>query len=317
MNSDQAQACCPRFARVKPFAKGTRTTFEPLKMSTIYDPRWPNSAPVDSTERVIARYGGEFMGGGPLDSEDNPFTKSVATSSALREFFHVDGSITLTHARLLGSGVRGTSLLGAIDLRSGGQLLFSLDLDEIFSVTVLEPPTHPIHLDMANQLSIARLWVSVGAKGSLTGKTAVSKRDVAARIVQAACARRLLDGSLDAVERRRVEGVAAGQWTTEKTNLVAHIRHPDDLSDWVTGDLNELPDPLPPQAASATRGILDGVGERTIVAPSEHSETAATPLGVPPQATVVPPAGWYDAPGETGQYRYWDGSAWTNHRAPK
>lgn len=28
------------------------------------------------------------------------------------------------------------------------------------------------------------------------------------------------------------------------------------------------------------------------------------------------PAGWYDDPGQPGQQRYWDGSAWTEHRAP-
>jgi hypothetical protein len=28
------------------------------------------------------------------------------------------------------------------------------------------------------------------------------------------------------------------------------------------------------------------------------------------------PAGWYDDPEQSGQQRYWDGSAWTEHRAP-
>ncbi|MDQ2699597.1 MAG: DUF2510 domain-containing protein, partial [Actinomycetota bacterium] len=28
------------------------------------------------------------------------------------------------------------------------------------------------------------------------------------------------------------------------------------------------------------------------------------------------PAGWYDDGSGTGALRYWDGSAWTDHRAP-
>ena len=29
------------------------------------------------------------------------------------------------------------------------------------------------------------------------------------------------------------------------------------------------------------------------------------------------PAGWFDAPGDPTQYRYWDGSAWTEQYSPK
>ena len=31
----------------------------------------------------------------------------------------------------------------------------------------------------------------------------------------------------------------------------------------------------------------------------------------------LPPAGWFDNPENPAEFRYWDGSAWTDHRAPK
>lgn len=31
-------------------------------------------------------------------------------------------------------------------------------------------------------------------------------------------------------------------------------------------------------------------------------------------STELPPAAWYPSPGEYGWLRYWDGSAWTEHR---
>ncbi|MXW88833.1 MAG: DUF2510 domain-containing protein, partial [Acidimicrobiaceae bacterium] len=31
----------------------------------------------------------------------------------------------------------------------------------------------------------------------------------------------------------------------------------------------------------------------------------------------LPPADWYTDPEDESQYRYWDGSSWTEHRAPR
>jgi len=31
----------------------------------------------------------------------------------------------------------------------------------------------------------------------------------------------------------------------------------------------------------------------------------------------LPPADWYSDPEDPDQYRYWDGSQWTEHRAPR
>ncbi len=33
-------------------------------------------------------------------------------------------------------------------------------------------------------------------------------------------------------------------------------------------------------------------------------------------STELPPAGWYGDPAGPGSLRYWDGGAWTEHRAP-
>lgn len=36
-----------------------------------------------------------------------------------------------------------------------------------------------------------------------------------------------------------------------------------------------------------------------------------------PDVTDLPPADWYTDPEDESQYRYWDGSSWTEHRAPR
>ena len=36
-----------------------------------------------------------------------------------------------------------------------------------------------------------------------------------------------------------------------------------------------------------------------------------------PDVSDLPPADWYTDPEDESQYRYWDGSAWTEHRAPR
>lgn len=33
--------------------------------------------------------------------------------------------------------------------------------------------------------------------------------------------------------------------------------------------------------------------------------------------TETPPAAWFPDPHDPTQYRYWDGAAWTEHRAPR
>jgi len=33
----------------------------------------------------------------------------------------------------------------------------------------------------------------------------------------------------------------------------------------------------------------------------------------PPQAPMLPPAGWYSDPSRTARLRYWDGGRWTEH----
>jgi hypothetical protein len=49
-----------------------------------------------------------------------------------------------------------------------------------------------------------------------------------------------------------------------------------------------------------------------------NGDTADIPAPDAGAATVAPtPAGWFDAPGDPSQYRYWDGSAWTDQYSPK
>lgn len=37
----------------------------------------------------------------------------------------------------------------------------------------------------------------------------------------------------------------------------------------------------------------------------------------PPAPTELPADGWYPDPSDDDRYRYWDGSAWTDHTAPR
>lgn len=46
-----------------------------------------------------------------------------------------------------------------------------------------------------------------------------------------------------------------------------------------------------------------------------HNFAAGSQSG-PPAPVSATPAGWYPAPDEPGTQRYWDGSSWTEHRAP-
>ena len=49
-----------------------------------------------------------------------------------------------------------------------------------------------------------------------------------------------------------------------------------------------------------------------------NGDTADIPAPDAVAATVAPtPAGWFDAPGDPTQYRYWDGSVWTDQYSPK
>jgi hypothetical protein len=52
-------------------------------------------------------------------------------------------------------------------------------------------------------------------------------------------------------------------------------------------------------------------------APAPVSAPAPVPAPAPPAPAALPPAGWYPDPagGAPGAQRYWDGQAWTEHRA--
>jgi hypothetical protein len=74
----------------------------------------------------------------------------------------------------------------------------------------------------------------------------------------------------------------------------------------------------------ASGGIRVGSGGRLLLSdpvPScfvswcSLSGVALYPMSDPPPP--MPPAGWIDDPDDPSAWRYWNGSAWTEHRAPK
>lgn len=48
-----------------------------------------------------------------------------------------------------------------------------------------------------------------------------------------------------------------------------------------------------------------------------HRRGRAALVAIATSASVSPPAGWYPAPGDATSWRYWDGSTWTSHMAPR
>ncbi|MCX2933572.1 DUF2510 domain-containing protein [Mycobacterium sp. CVI_P3] len=75
-----------------------------------------------------------------------------------------------------------------------------------------------------------------------------------------------------------------------------------------------------------SRYVLSGEVDRVVQQPAQHGyesydgarhapgegEAAQSPLAPP-----LPPASWYDDPGNPQMFRYWDGTRWTEHVAPK
>jgi len=56
-------------------------------------------------------------------------------------------------------------------------------------------------------------------------------------------------------------------------------------------------------------------GQPTYGGPASGAPTYGAPPAGPPVAPALPPAGWYPDAERPGGMRYWDGRAWTEHRA--
>ena len=67
-------------------------------------------------------------------------------------------------------------------------------------------------------------------------------------------------------------------------------------------------------AGFGAAGVAPAVpGAAPAVAPP--APPAAPTAAAAPAPATTPPAGWYPAPDEPGRQRFWDGQAWTEHRA--
>ena len=54
----------------------------------------------------------------------------------------------------------------------------------------------------------------------------------------------------------------------------------------------------------------NAAAEGTLMTPAAPALSAAAPA-------PLPPSGWYEAPGDPTQFRYWDGLVWTDHFSPR
>lgn len=78
------------------------------------------------------------------------------------------------------------------------------------------------------------------------------------------------------------------------------------VDDWEDADRDERADLKDDVSAEAADLLVE-------LQPSPASGVTSDPA----KSAALPPANWYDDPQMHGQLRYWDGSAWTEHRAPK
>lgn len=245
ITAEQALACGPQFARtgVKKGRLGVYDfgTYRPLNLQARADQKYPNVVPLTSEEPVIARYAAELVGAGALtENGDQLFRGASASSFGFKELFRVTGSATVTSERFIGGGVKGNSLRGSIEVRSDTQLLFSLDLSEVFAVALLRRRNRrggledsSIRLDIPNKYGALMVRV-IGQLDSRQSRVATG--DVAETIVKAACSLRRRS-QLDSDELTRVALVQAGNWAADNDNLIAYIRHPDDIpEDWMADE---------------------------------------------------------------------------------
>jgi hypothetical protein len=80
-------------------------------------------------------------------------------------------------------------------------------------------------------------------------------------------------------------------------------------------------------ATSGTTALVTATPAATQIVPAKVTTTTTEVVTAEPvtasEATTTatpaatPPAGWYDAPGDPTQIRYWDGNAWTTQYRPK
>ncbi|WP_445166986.1 DUF2510 domain-containing protein [Mycolicibacterium sp. Dal123E01] len=63
---------------------------------------------------------------------------------------------------------------------------------------------------------------------------------------------------------------------------------------------------------------LSGLVDQAVQRPQRHDRRPDVQVGgTTPVPPPLPPASWYDDPGNPRMFRYWDGTQWTEHVAPK
>lgn len=254
MNTEQALAYVPQFARVG-VAKDSRhmfsyATYDPLEITVRGDQRYPNVRPASDSETLIEQWGVEAWALGALGSDGGRLPEALtgAETIATHDLFRFTGSAALTDRRIIGSGALGASLLGDFNMRGGNQLLFAVPYAEIFSVTLMRGVDRRgklfdggIRLHLPNCQAGMRLIVK-GRLGS--GRSKLPVAEAAQRLVAAICDWRTREQQLDPAEHQRIVEVRAGTWADDGDDLVAYIRHPDDIPEWVTAGIDDDGDPV-------------------------------------------------------------------------
>jgi hypothetical protein len=249
VNLQQALAYVPQFALVS-VAKDSRhmfsfATYGPMEITVRGDQHFPNVRPASESETLLDQWGVEAWALGLIGSDGGrlPVELTGAETVATHELFHYTGAVAITDRRIIGSGALGASLLGEFNTRGGNQLLIAVPYAEIFSVTLMRAEGRrgklvdaAIRLHLPNCQSAMRLDV----KGRLlTARSKLPVAEAAQQLVAAVCDWRTQAQQLDQAEQQRVAAVRAGTWSSEGKDLVAYVRHPDDIPEWVTAGIDD------------------------------------------------------------------------------